>query len=90
MLAEGARPQTNCPAVELHYDDAEQLDEKRTDTNQDCRHDEIVYYIEEIPERAERDRDFDGRMDLWIFRRDLKITIFRFSSLIPSCVADSR
>ena len=67
FFAPAAAAQTSCPAVELRYDDNEQLVEKRSDTNQDCRYDENVYYFDEKPERAERDRDFDGRFDLWIF-----------------------
>ena len=44
-LTPAASAQTSCPAVELRYDEHEQLAEKRSDTNQDCRHDEFVYYF---------------------------------------------
>ena len=36
------------------YDATEQLSEKRTDTNKDCKPDEIVYYKDGKPERAEQ------------------------------------
>ncbi|MGE4652612.1 MAG: hypothetical protein AAEJ53_17125, partial [Myxococcota bacterium] len=37
-----------CPPVELLYDEYEQIAEKRSDTNEDCRHDEIVYYVDGV------------------------------------------
>src|SRR5262245_40394335 len=43
--AQGA-PAKNCPAVDLRYDDAENIAEKRTDKNHDCKPDEIVYYAD--------------------------------------------
>jgi azurin len=67
LLAAPAYASSRCPAVELDYDDDEQLSQKRSDTNQDCRHDEFVFYVNGKAERAERDRDFDGRIDVWIF-----------------------
>ena len=66
-LAGPAPARTNCPAIELLYDEFEQLSEKRTDTNEDCRPDEFVYYREGKAERAERDQDFDGRIDVWLY-----------------------
>ena len=62
-----AAGQGSCPPVELIYDENEQIAESRKDTNEDCRLDEIVYYIDGVAERAERDTDFDGRVDVWIF-----------------------
>ena len=41
--------------------------EKHSDTNKDCKHDEFVYYAEGRPQRAERDQDFDGRIDAWVY-----------------------
>ncbi|HEY5659036.1 MAG TPA: hypothetical protein VIY27_14710, partial [Myxococcota bacterium] len=56
-----------CPPIELLYDANEQIAERKSDTNQDCRHDEFVYYVDGVAERAERDTDFDGRIDAWVF-----------------------
>ena len=64
-LAPPAQAQLPAPVV-LQYDDQEQLAEKRTDTNGDGRHDEVVFYEDGKPERAESDTNYDGRVDLWI------------------------
>ena len=53
--------------MELIYDENEQIAERKSDTNKDCRFDETVYYIDGVAERAERDTDFDGRTDVWTF-----------------------
>ncbi|MDH5567100.1 MAG: hypothetical protein OEY15_10580, partial [Myxococcales bacterium] len=66
-LADAAFARSSCPPVELLYDDNEQIAERRTDTNQDCRHDEFVHYSAGVAERAERDTDHDGRIDVWLF-----------------------
>ena len=55
-----------CPPVELFYDDAEQLAEKRTDTNRDCKPNEVVHYENGRPVRAELDRSGDGAFDTWL------------------------
>jgi hypothetical protein len=56
-----------CPPVELVYDANEQIAEKKADTNKDCRHDQHVFYVDGVAQRAERDTDFDGRLDVWVF-----------------------
>ena len=61
LAAPAAR--ADCPAVELRYDENEAVAEKHSDTNKDCKHDEFVYFADGRPERAERDQDFDGRVD---------------------------
>jgi hypothetical protein len=65
--ADAQQAPKNCPALDLRYDEAENVSEKRSDKNKDCRPDEIVYYAEGRPERAESDTDLDGRMDVWTF-----------------------
>src|SRR5262245_31244102 len=65
-VAASASAQGTCPAVELKYDDSEQISEKRTDTNKDCKADQTVFYEDGKPARAEQDTNFDGRVDLWI------------------------
>ena len=60
-----ASAKAGCPPIELLYDEYEQIAEKRSDTNHDCRHDEIVHYVDGVAERAERDTDHDGRSDVW-------------------------
>jgi len=59
--------QGSCSAVELRYDENENLAQKLSDTNKDCKHDEFVFYIDGKPERAERDTDHNGQIDVWIF-----------------------
>ena len=60
---EGALP---CPEVDLFFDADEQVSEKRTDSNGDCRVDQVVHYAAGLPLRGEQDRDHDGRMDAWL------------------------
>ena len=67
LAAAPAFAQAACPPVELRYDENEQLQERRADTNKDCRQDEFVYYNGGIAERAERDTNFDGRVDVFLF-----------------------
>ncbi|MDP7573270.1 MAG: hypothetical protein QF391_16835, partial [Myxococcota bacterium] len=52
FAAATAQAQQRCPAVELLYDELENLAEKRLDSNKDCKHDQFVYYVEGKPERA--------------------------------------
>jgi hypothetical protein len=65
-LAAPAHAQKKCPRVELLYDDAEELAEKRTDANGDCRPEEIVKYRAGKPHTAETDSDGDGRFDTFV------------------------
>ena len=67
FLARPALAEASCPPIELTYDEHEQISQKKADTNQDCRHDEIVHYDAGRAARAERDTDFDGRMDVWLY-----------------------
>jgi hypothetical protein len=66
-LAVAAPAAASCPPVELVYDANEQIAEKKADTNKDCRHDQHVFYVDGVAQRAERDTDFDGRLDVWVF-----------------------
>jgi hypothetical protein len=63
LAPEGALP---CPEIDLFFDDNEQVREKRTDSNGDCRADQVVHYAAGLPQRALQDRDHDGRMDSWL------------------------
>jgi len=54
-------------AIELLFDENEDLHEKRVDNNNDCQFDEFVYYAGGEPERAEKDTDLNGAIDVWIF-----------------------
>ena len=54
-LAGAARAQQKCPAVQLHYDEFENLAKKDVDTNRDCTPDEFVYYTNGKAVRAEKD-----------------------------------
>ena len=67
LAAEPAHAQGNCPAVDLRYDEAENISEKRTDKNRDCKADEVVFYAEGRPERAEVDTHLDRRLHVWPF-----------------------
>ena len=68
VLASGsAGAEKRCPAVELRYDEFENLSEKHVDSNKDCQHDQAVYYADGRAKRAEIDSDFDGRIDTWTF-----------------------
>src|SRR5438034_6282906 len=67
LVAAPAHAQTNCPTVDLRYDEAENIAEKRTDKNHDCKADEVVFYANGKPERAEADTDLDGKVDVWTF-----------------------
>ena len=59
--------------VVLEYDADEQLKLKKVDTNGDGKYDEFVHYVGGKTARAERDDDYDGRVDVWIhFRPDGK------------------
>ncbi len=62
-----AEARAACAPIELLYDENEQIHEKRVDHDRDCRYDEIVHYASGAPERAEKDTDLDGAMDIWIF-----------------------
>jgi antitoxin component YwqK of YwqJK toxin-antitoxin module len=42
------------------------MSEKRTDTNKDCKPDQIVFYEDGKAQRSEQDSNFDGRVDIWI------------------------
>ena len=55
-----------CIPIVLLYDDEEKLKEKRTDTNRDCNHDEIIYYEAGNPLRSEHDTDHDQKIDAWM------------------------
>ncbi len=56
-----------CPPIELLYDENEDIHEKHVDHNRDCKFDEFVYYPSGKPERAEKDTDLNGVIDVWIF-----------------------
>ena len=53
----------HCPQLDLFYDDLERLSRKSTDSNRDCRFDQIIEYENGAPVRARQDRDHDGRDD---------------------------
>jgi len=38
-----------CPEIDLFFDDNEQVREKRTDSNGDCRADQVVHYAAGLP-----------------------------------------
>ncbi len=58
---------SRCPEVDLRFDERERIEERRIDKNGDCRFDEVVYYDDGRPRRAEIDSDFDGRVDTWVY-----------------------
>ena len=73
LVPAASHAQANCPTVDLRYDAAENISEKRVDKNHDCKPDEIIYYTDGKPERAEADTDLDGKMDVWTwFEKDGK------------------
>lgn len=60
--------QANSPKqkVVLEYDDQERLARRKTDSNGDGVFDETVFYVNDVPERAESDTNLDGRVDQWV------------------------
>ena len=66
-----------CPPIELLYDEYEQIAQKRSDTNSDCQHDEVVHYVDGIAQRAERDTDHDGGFDVWQYYEEDGRTLAR-------------
>ena len=56
-----------CSAVNLLYDENEDVAEKHVDTNKDCVYDQFIYYLDGKPEKAEVDSNFDGRLDTWTY-----------------------
>src|SRR5215831_2538463 len=65
-LAQGQQPPPKKNKVVLEYDDQEHLARRKTDTNGDGIFDEVIYYKNDVPERAEADTNYDGKVDLWI------------------------